>query len=98
MEVFWRDKAIDELNEIYDFILNDSKSEIIAAKIYNELLDFSETLTIQPEKYKVDEIIGFKNVRSASKWSYKLVYYFDSENIYILRVFHLKQNPNKLIK
>jgi plasmid stabilization system protein ParE len=98
MEVFWRDKAIDELNAIYDYILNESKSVEIATKVYNEVLDFSETLIIQPTKYKVKEIIGNKDVRLASKWSYKLVYYFDDENLYILRVFHLKQNPIKLMK
>ncbi len=96
MEVFWRDKAIDELNSIYDYILNETKSLETATKVYNSILDFSETLVIQPSKYKIEELVGNKNVRSASIWNYKLVYYIDSENLYILRVFHTFQNPTKL--
>jgi plasmid stabilization system protein ParE len=96
MNVFWRDRAIDELNSIYDFILKETKSHEVAAKVYNTILDFSETLIIQPTKYKIEEVVGKENVRSASIWSYKLVYTYDSENLFVLRVFHLKQNPNKL--
>jgi plasmid stabilization system protein ParE len=96
MQVFWRDKAIDELTSIYDYILKETKSQTIATKVYNAILDFSASLTIQPTKYKIEETIGKENVRSASLWSYKLVYTCDNENLYVLRVFHLKQNPNKL--
>ena len=96
MEVFWRDKAIDELNSIYDYILNETKSVETATKVYNSILDFSETLVIQPSKYKIEELIVNENLRSASIWNYKLVYYYDVENVYILRVFHTYQNPIRL--
>ena len=40
MQVFWRDKAIDELNSIYEYILKETKSQTIATKVYNAILDF----------------------------------------------------------
>lgn len=52
-----------------------------------------------PEKYPIEEYLTdeAENYRSASKWSYKLIYEVAEDCIIIADVFHTSQHPSKML-
>lgn len=58
----------------------------------HSLNDFPENYPI--EEYLTDEA---ENYRSASKWSYKLIYEVAEDCIVIADIFHTSQHPSKML-
>lgn len=73
-----------ELAQVYEYILKDSG--FYARKTINEINKRINYLLLFPEMGKV--IDTSKNVRQIIYKSYKILYKFDSENIYILHIIH----------
>jgi toxin ParE1/3/4 len=96
MRIEWRDKALEELQSIYDYIYLRSPQN--AENVVNSLLELSETLGYMPEKFPKEPFYNQNNTRFITKWSFKLVYRIETERIIILRVFSTHQNPDKILE
>jgi len=96
--VRWDNKAVDSLKDIFEYIAIDSPSG--AHKVRKALLALAKSVGNFPEKYAIEPYLKHlpNNYRSATKWSYKLIYEVTEEEVIILMVFHTSQNPEKIKK
>ena len=94
MKIEWRDKAVEELQSIYDYIYFRSPQN--AENVVDTLLELGNSLAEFPEKFPVEPILNKENVRFVAKWDYKIIYRIEKNKIIILRVFHSKQDLEKL--
>ena len=85
-QIRWLEEAIEDLNQIYNFISQDSV--YYAIKTTEEILKKIESLKILP--YIGRKIIGInnENIREVIYKSYRIIYKIDSNTILILRVWH----------
>lgn len=94
MKILWRKKASDDLEAIYNYIKEESPQNAII--VFNKIYDLANSLIVFPEKYPVEPTLNNPDVRFAVIWSFKIIYLFENDTIYILRIFNTKQNPKKL--
>jgi plasmid stabilization system protein ParE len=86
--VIWDDDAKRSLREIFDYIKRGSPTA--AKHVRKTLLKIVEGLQQMPERFSVEPSFnrnGFE-YRSVSKWSYKIIYRIENEQVRILRVVH----------
>ena len=99
MKLFWFTDAIADLDEIYDYYF--ALNPRAAAMLYNTILDAADILRTHPRIAPIEPLLeGFtEEYRSliVAKGKYKLVYYIDNDNVYIVLVFACRRNPNKII-
>ena len=98
LPIRWDNKAKENLDDIYDFIAENS---ITAARyVKKSLVELARSLNDFPEKYSREEYLSDEpeNFRSVSKWSYKIIYEVTDECIIIADVFHTSQHPLKIRK
>ncbi|ABQ05514.1 type II toxin-antitoxin system RelE/ParE family toxin [Flavobacterium johnsoniae] len=96
-KIIWSSDALDQLEDIHFYIFFESKSIKIADKVVNTIFDSTDILKTQPEVYKLDKQ---KNKNDGSfrvyfVYNYAVSYQVTEENIYILRVRHNAQKPQK---
>lgn len=92
----WDEFAVQNLNDIYDYIALDSVS---AAKyVKKSIILFVKKLADFPEKYPKEAYLSDfpNNFRSVTKWSYKIIYEVLENEVFILTIFHVKQHPHKI--
>ena len=95
--VIWKDKALESLRDIYDYI--SFKSPANAKKVIKEITAKAENLSFWVEKFQKEMTIETeRNIRRAVIHSYKIVYEVTPEAVFILDIFHAAQNPDKLTK
>ena len=94
MKVFWRKKASDDLEAIFDYINEESPQN--ALLVFNKIYDLANSLIAFPERYPIEPTFNSPDVRFAVIWNYKVIYTFDKTRIYIVRIFCTHQNPKKL--
>lgn len=84
--VYWLEEATEDLNQIYNFISQDSI--YYAIKTTEEILEKAENLKRLP--YIGRKIMGSndENIREIIYKSYRIIYKIDSNVILILRVWH----------
>lgn len=92
--VEWSEKALDGLQAIYLYIHLQSPQN--AEYVVNTLIDLGESLKDFPLKFPKEPTLNQENIRFTTKWQYKLIYQIESSRIIILRIFHTKQDPEKL--
>lgn len=95
MKVRWSIQAIQSLAFIYDYIHKDSPQN--AETVFNTLLDLGNSLSDPFVEYSMDLIINDKQYRSIPKWNYKIIYERGNEEVLILDVFSVHQNPEKIL-
>lgn len=83
-EIIISEYADQELEQIYNYIGQDS--EFYASKTINEIYKRIKNLLLFPEMGKV--IDKGNNIRQIIYKSYKILYSFNSDNIYILHIIH----------
>ena len=97
-KIIWSYKSKESLNNIYEYIKNDSLQN--AKKVKRRIVEIVSDLLIFPEKYSrgpfLDKTIG--NFRFAVIWRYKIIYEITDNNIIILDIFHTAQSPIKITK
>ena len=97
-KIIWLQAASEDMEELYDYYAE--KSINTAVKIYNEILEEADILIHHPNTAAVEQLLdGFTKCYRAlvvSKGKYKLVYTVKDSNIYIVRVWNCRQNPEKL--
>lgn len=92
----WDVRAVDNLNDIYDYIALDSISA--ARKVKKSIILLVKSLSDFPEKFPKEPYLSAfdNNFRSVTKWSYKIIYEVCESEILILDIFHVKQHPQKI--
>lgn len=93
--VEWRQRALDELQAIYQYIHQQSPQN--ADHVVNTLLDLGESLRHFPYKFPREPSLNQEHIRFATKWHYKIIYQVvNHQRLLILRVFCTKQDADKL--
>lgn len=94
-EIIWTQTSQKQLEDIYFYLLEETKSIEIADKVIGSLVASVEILKNNWGIYEMDEmrIPIDENYRAFEKFSYRVSYKIDSENIYIIRVRHTSRNP-----
>lgn len=92
MKIITEKHAQQELIQIKWYIAQDS--EFYANKTVNEINKRIENLLFFPEMEKV--INEKRNIRQIIYKTYKILYKFDSENIYILHIIHHSRDISNL--
>jgi plasmid stabilization system protein ParE len=93
--IVWTEIALNQLETIYFYILESSKSVTIADKVIQNIMDAVSILNKNSEIYETDEMKYSKedNFRAFEIYKYRISYKITSDTIYILRVRHTSRNP-----
>jgi len=98
MKLLWFSDAIADLDEVYDYYV--TLSPRVAAMLYNNILDDAEILLINPriapKEPLLDDLPEEYRSLLVAKSRYKLVYYIENENVFIVQVFACRLNPVSL--
>lgn len=94
MRTGWTKRAEKDLFSNIGFISENSPQN--AQKVAKEIIDFAETFKNFPYKYPKEKFYNRENIRFAMKYKFKIVYRVEEKQIIIMRLFHTKQNPNKI--
>lgn len=64
--------------------------------IVDTFLNIADTLDFMPYKFPKEPYINKENIRFIPKWSYKIIYAIEEDDIIILNVFGTSQDPDLL--
>jgi plasmid stabilization system protein ParE len=97
MIVLWTDSAIEDLQEIHDYLISVSGYKI-ANKITNSIIDKSILLERNPRMGQAEELLKHRKeeVRYLVDGHYKIVYIIEGKTVIIATVFDCRQNPKIL--
>jgi len=98
-EIIWSQSAQNQLEDIYFYLLEESKSETISENVINLIYDSVSILKTNWEIYEIDEMKTSNdgNYRAYEIYNYRISYKITSNSIHILRVRHTSRNPKKLL-
>ncbi len=90
--VIWDSKAKEALKAITLFIKEESPTA--AKKVRRELLKLTASLKHMPERFSTEPYLEHKgnDYRSISKWSYKIIYRVNENEVRILEIVHTSRN------
>ncbi|MEC4005761.1 type II toxin-antitoxin system RelE/ParE family toxin [Flavobacterium sp. SUN052] len=96
-EIIWTQTSQNQLEDVYFYLLEETKSFEIADKVIDALIISVEILKSNWETYEIDEmrIPTDSNYRAFEKFNYRISYKIDLEKIYIIRVRHTSRNPKQ---
>jgi plasmid stabilization system protein ParE len=92
--IIWDDEALEYLEKSLQWI---SKESIQQAKtVENGILEKIEMISENPERYQLDKYKkdNLGKHRAFESHSYRVAYTYSSIEVLILRVRHVKQEPN----
>jgi plasmid stabilization system protein ParE len=94
-EIIWTSTSQIQLENIYFYLLEETKSFTIADKVIDSLTDSVKMLETNWDIFEKDEmrIPIDENYRAFEKFSYRISYKITNEFIYIVRVRHTGRNP-----
>ena len=94
-KVIWDELAWTCLREAFDYIKQDSVQQ--AEKVKREILAACRSLANYPELYPPDKYRKDKDIRfrAFEKHSYRISYFIAKDIIRILRLRHVKQEPQE---
>ena len=97
-KVLWDEKAVAELNKIYDYIAQDSV--YAARKVKKALIKAADKLKTFPEGYPREPYLSHlpQHYRFVMKWSYKIIFEVTADTVIVVSIFHTKQHPGRLIE
>ena len=94
--VVWSNKATSSLQAIHNFIQNDSPQG--AKKVVRELVKLAQSLQTFPLRFPIEPLLAEEAIeyRFVTKWSYKIIYTVEENQILIVNIFDTRQSPSKL--
>lgn len=100
IKILWTAFALRCLEEIKNYIIKETYSEKIANRYITKLIDRVELLQNFPESGQQEELLQHleQNSRYLIEGSYKIIYQYQERKIIVSDIFHVKQNPIKIIK
>jgi addiction module RelE/StbE family toxin len=97
-EIVWTETAQNQLEDIYFYLLEITKSESLPEKIVETIYNSVSILKSNSEIYEWDEMKqpNTKDYRAYEIYNYRVSYKITDHLIYILRIRHTSRNPKKL--
>ena len=96
-EIVWTETAQNQLEDIYFYLLEITKSDSLPEKIVETIYNSVSILKSNSEIYEWDEMKqpNTKDYRAYEIYNYRVSYKI-THLIYILRIRHTSRNPKKL--
>ena len=96
-EIIWSKSALNQLEKIYFYLLEETKSETISNNVIDTIYNATTILKSNWEIYELDELKSSNdgNYRAFEKYNYRVSYKINKTSIYILRIRHTSRNPKK---
>ncbi|HYF67527.1 MAG TPA: type II toxin-antitoxin system RelE/ParE family toxin [Ohtaekwangia sp.] len=90
--VIWDTRAKESLKGIVLYIKDESPTA--AKKVRSELLKLTASLKKMPERFSTEPYLKHKGneYRSIAKWSYKIIYRVNENEVRILEIVHTSRN------
>ena len=82
----WTEIALNDINEIYDFIAKDSK--FYAKNVVEAIRKKVKIVKKHPKIGRIIPEINIENYREIFQWNYRIMYKIVGEDIYILSIYH----------
>ena len=101
IKIHWTPFALKCLDDIFEFISHESKSNISAKKLVFKVIESTEQLERFPQSGTIEPLLeetGQGSRYLVADKNYKLIYQIVDKTIIITDVFHVKQNPAKIQK
>ena len=97
-EIVWTETALNQLEDIYFYILEESKSDFTSDKVVDAISDSVKILSKHWEIYELDEMKfdNNGNYRAYETYSYRISYKISELSIEIIRVRHTSREPKNL--
>lgn len=100
VKIFWTPFTLKSLDKIKDYIEQETHSKTIAVKYINKIIERVEQLQNFADSGAEEELLKHlkQNSRYLVEGNYKIIYQFQDQKVIITDIFHVKQNPVKIIK
>jgi toxin ParE1/3/4 len=82
----WTEIALNDINEIYDFIAKDSK--FYAKNVVGAIRKKVKIVKKYPKIGRIIPEINIENYREIFQWNYRIMYKIVGADIYILSIYH----------
>jgi len=95
MKILWLELAEEDIESIYQFYAK-NKSIKAANKIYNDILDATDSLANFPQMAPIVSDLSDYEEEYRSlvvQKHYKIIYFIEHDSIYIAAVWDARQNP-----
>ena len=92
----WTESAINDLEEVAEFIARDS--QFYATTVVKEARKAARSLKISAERGRVVPESNSSDIRELFLWKYRLIYKVTSHNVYILAFIHGARDLESLWK
>ena len=89
-KLVWSEPALDDLQNIFDYIANDSEN--YASLFVNGLIDCAERLIDFPQLGRAVPEYKRKDIREILFETYRIIYQLEKDSISILTVIHGKRD------
>ncbi|MCK5057639.1 MAG: type II toxin-antitoxin system RelE/ParE family toxin [Candidatus Aminicenantes bacterium] len=93
MEIEWTEPALNDMEEIRDYISRDSK--FYAKRLIDNIFSSIEKLSDFPEIGRYVPEIKDKNIREIFFYPYRIIYRIEDEYVLILSVIHGARDLSK---
>ncbi|HNW97375.1 MAG TPA: type II toxin-antitoxin system RelE/ParE family toxin [Bacteroidales bacterium] len=97
MKIIWTHEALEETKLIYKYYKLKASLRV-AKNIKNRIFSSAKNLQKQPRKGQIEELLIHKKgeYRYLVTSNYKIIYKLTEKEIYIMKVFDCRQNPEKI--
>ena len=95
MKIFWLELAEEDIESIYQFYAED-KSIKAANKIYNDILDATDSLAVFPQMASIEPDVSDYDEEYRSlvvQKHFKIIYFVECDSIYIAAIWDCRRNP-----
>ena len=99
MKILWLEFAEEDIESIYRFYA-EHKSIKAANKIYNDILDATDSLADFPQMAQIEPDLsddGEEYRALVVRKHFKVVYFIECDSVYIASIWDCRQNPIKNI-
>jgi len=99
MNVIWTNEALQETKAIYIYYKNKASIKV-AQSIKKKILSSTKNLNTNAKKGQTEMLLKHKigEYRYILAGNYKIIYRVLEKNVYVMKVFDCRRNPNLLLK
>jgi plasmid stabilization system protein ParE len=98
MEVIYTEQALQSLEEVLDFLMEQEVPTDQVTATRDRILDKADSLTESPWREQQEEYLMHleKEHRRIVEGHYKIIYRVEGQAIYITDIFDSRQNPSRM--
>jgi toxin ParE1/3/4 len=97
-KIIWTAFASEELDKIFKYLMDESKSIDVAARFIEKIFDKTDQLKYLPLSGQEEPYLKDFSVRYIVVSNYKIHYKYQENTIFITDIFHTKRNPDDMKK